>query len=1012
ELFVRGTDIDWTALFEGTGARTVDLPTYAFQRTRHWAPTSPAGVGDAAAARFGMVWDTHPLLGGALPVASTGETVFAGRISLTDHPWIADHAVRGRTLLPGTAFVELALHAAAATGCATVEELSLESPLVLDGRRAAQIQVRVEAADGQGRRQLTVHSRPEDTAGAEEAGWTRHGEGVVVPAAGPAASADWAEDAVWPPVGAEPVEPADVYGQFSDLGYEYGEVFAGIEALWRGDGEVFAQIRLPERARADAAGYGAHPALLDAALQPWLAGGLLDVPDGSVLLPFAWKGITLHAAGADSLRVRITPAGEGAVRLEAADLTAVPVLTLDALVMRPLAQDRLDAMLGAAADSGLPLYRVAWQPPAGRPAAEPPARLAVLGADTFGLGAAGRAVAGVHTDAAALRAAVAAGAPLPDAVVAQFAAGPGTAPEDVRALTARGLALVQDWLGQEGPLAEVPLTVLTGQAVAATADDTADGLAAAGLWGLVRSAQTEHPGRFVLVDTDATPASADALASALTTGEPQFALRAGEVLVPALTRTDTSGTGTDATGTDATGGAFDPEGTVLVTGATGTLGRLLVRHLVTVHGVRRLLLVSRGGRDAAGAADLEGELTALGAVVEIAARDASDRSAVAALLAGIDPAHPLTAVIHAAGVLDDGALTALDAERLNTVLRPKADAALHLHELTRGLPLSAFVLFSGAAGLLGRPGQANYAAANTFLDALAQHRRAAGLPAVSLAWGLWGEASGMTGHLSDADLRRMRRSGIAPMTNDQGLALFDLALTGRGDPGSDALLVPLRLDAQALRREQTAHGPEAVPALLRAMVPAQAVPRAAAAPAGGATGSGESAAQGLARRLAPLDAAARERELLALVRAEVAAVLGFAGPEAVEPARAFREIGFDSLTAVELRNRLNALTGLRLAASAAFDHPTAQAIAEHIGEELSTAEGGGREAGEAALAGLEALEASVTALAEGDIRREVVHRRLAVLVAALGGPPPGAPEPEPALDLADDDLFAFIEEQL
>ncbi|MFF5392549.1 SDR family NAD(P)-dependent oxidoreductase [Streptomyces sp. NPDC013012] len=1031
ELFVRGVDVDWAALFDGTGARTVDLPTYAFQRTRHWAPTSPAGVGDAAAARFGMVWETHPLLGGALPVASTGETVFAGRISLADHPWIADHAVRGRTLLPGTAFVELALHAAAATGCATVEELSLEAPLVLDGRRAAQVQVRVEAADGQGRRRLTVHSRPEGAAD-EEVAWTRHGESVVAPAAVPVTAADWA--AAWPPAGAERVEPADVYGQFSDLGYEYGEVFAGVEALWRADGEVFAEVRLPARARTDAAGYGVHPALFDAALQPWLAGGLLDVPDGSVLLPFAWKGVTLHAAGADALRVRITPAGEGAVRLEAVDPTAAPVLTLDALVMRPLAQERLDALLGAAADSGLPLHRVAWRRPAGRPGAVPPARLAVLGTDGSGLVGTGSGVgvdawtgagtgAGTYADVAALRAAVDAGAAPPDAVVAPFPAGPGAAPEDVRALTARALALVQDWLGQDGPLAEVPLVVLTRRALAAAPDDTVDGLAAAGLWGLVRSARTEHPGRFALVDTDGTPASADALApalaAALAAGEPQLALRAGEVLVPALARAGTDGT--DGTDDAAAGTAFDPEGTVLVTGATGTLGRLIVRHLVTAHGARRLLLVSRSGRDAAGAAELEAELTALGARVGIGACDTADRSAVAALFAGIDPAHPLTAVIHAAGVLDDGALTALDAERLDTVLRPKADAALHLHELTRGLPLSAFVLFSGAAGLLGRPGQANYAAANTFLDALAQHRRAAGLPGVSLAWGLWGEVSGMTGHLSGADLRRMRRSGIAPLTNAQGLALFDRALTGREEPGGDALLVPLRLDVQALRRERAAHGPEAVPALLRALVPASAAPRAAAAPAaapaGGTadgSGSGESAVQALTRRLAPLDAAARARELLALVRAEVAAVLGFAGPEAVEPTRAFREIGFDSLTAVELRNRLNAVTGLRLAASVVFDHPTARAVAEHVGEELDTASGGGREAGEAALAGLEALEAAVTGLAEDDVRREVVHRRLAALVTALGGPPAGTTAaPEPALELADDDeLFAFIEEQL
>ncbi|MCX5381159.1 type I polyketide synthase [Streptomyces sp. NBC_00091] len=1033
ELFVRGADVDWASLFEGTGAQRVSLPTYAFQRTHYWAPTSPAGVGDAAAARFGMEWETHPLLGGALPLAATGEVVFAGRISLVDHPWIADHAVSGRTLLPGTAFVELALHAAAATGCGGLEELGLEAPLVLPGRGAAQIQVRVQAADESGRRAVTLHSRAEE----DDAPWTRHGSGLLAPAdtrpvPGPAG---WAGGEAWPPVGAERVEPEDVYAQFSDLGYEYGEVFSGIDSVWRRYGEVFAEVRLPARAQADAAGYGVHPALLDAALQPWLAGELLAVPDGSVLLPFAWQGATLYAAGADALRVRIARTGEGAVSLEAADLTGAPVLTLDALVMRPVLRERLDALLGAA-DAELPLYRISWQGAGTTPEASAPQRLAVLGDDPLGVaGAGGGAAAPVHADLAALLASLEAGGPVPDAVLASFpvpAAGPDAAgPGAVRDTTERGLELLQDWLAHDERTGGSRLVVLTRQAVATTPGEALPGLAAAGLWGLVRSAQSEHPGRFVLVDTDGTEASAAALAGALAGGEPQLALRDGEVRTPALARPADPGPDTAA----AEGAVFDPEGTVLVTGATGTLGALITRHLVTAHGARRLLLVSRSGREAAGAGELERELTALGAQVEITACDTGHRSEVEALLSGIAAAHPLTAVIHAAGVLDDGALTALDAERLGTVLRPKADAALHLHELTAGLPLSAFVLFSGAAGLLGRPGQANYAAANTFVDALAQHRRATGLPATSLAWGLWGEATGMTGHLSDTDLRRMRRSGLAPMTNAQGLALFDRALTAPAGPADEALFVPLRLDAPALRREQASHGREAVPVLLRALVPpVTAAPRAArAANPAAAAGSpvpAADAAQDLAQRLAGLDAAARRRELLTLVRTEVAGVLGFAGPEAVEPARPFREIGFDSLTAVELRNRLGAATGLRLAATVVFDHPTAQAVAEHIGEELHTAGHGGREAGEAALAGLAALEAAVAGLAGDDIRRETVHRRLTALVAglaaagALPAAPAGTPAPPPAaadgpadaealLESADDEeLFAFIEEQL
>ncbi|MGO4463418.1 type I polyketide synthase, partial [Streptomyces sp. M-16] len=1055
ELFVRGTDIDWAQLFEGTGARRVDLPTYAFQHTHYWAPTSPAGVGDAAAARFGMEWETHPLLGGALPLAETGEVLFTGRISLVDHPWIADHAVSGRTLLPGTAFVELVLHAAAATGSAGLEELGLEAPLVLPGRGAVQVQVRVGAADGSGRRTVNLHSRTE----ADGAPWTRHASGVLAPApAAPRvpAAADWAgaDGAAWPPPGTEPVEPDEVYARFADLGYEYGDVFAGITAAWRRPGEVFAEIRLPASARSTAGLYGVHPALLDAALQPWLAGGLLDVPDDAVLLPFAWQGATLHATGADALRVRLARTADGAVSLEAVDPAGAPVLTLDALVMRPVPRERLAALLGAA-DDGLPLYRIAWQGPA--PAAHPVPteagrrnsvhRLAVAGTDGTGLGSGAAGVpVDVHPDLAALFAAVEAGAPVPDAVVVSFpdsdpapdsdpdtepTPGRAPAPEAVHETTARCLALLREWLGHDERLGAARLVVLTRRAVATRPGEALPGLSAAGLWGLVRSAQSEHPGRFVLADTDGTPASAAALVEALATGAPQFGLRDGEPLTPVLTPVLARRPEDDAPGTPPAG--FDPEGTVLVTGGTGTLGRLLARHLVTAHGVRGLLLVSRSGPAADGATELERELTALGARVEIAACDTGHRSELEALLSRVPAAHPLTGVVHAAGVLDDGALTALDAARLATVLRPKADAALHLHELTAHLPLSAFVLFSGAAGLLGRPGQANYAAANTFVDALAQHRRAAGLPAVSLAWGLWGEATGMTGHLSDTDLRRMRRSGLAPMSNEQGLALFDRALAAPAAAADEALLVPLRLDTAALRREQAAHGPDAVPVLLRALVPPAApAPRAAttatpvapAAAAAGGIAPGEETARALALRLSGLDPAARHRELLTLVRGEIAAVLGFAGPGAVEPARPLRETGFDSLTAVELRNRLTAATGLRLSPTLVFDHPTAQAVAEHLGGELRATGNGSAAAGEAALAGLAALEAALAALEADDIAHETVHRRLTRLVASVAAAagPPAAPAPLAAvpaaaagtgLDSADDEeLFAFIEEQL
>ncbi|MYW15125.1 SDR family NAD(P)-dependent oxidoreductase, partial [Streptomyces sp. SID2955] len=268
----------------------------------------------------------------------------------------------------------------------------------------------------------------------------------------------------------------------------------------------------------------------------------------------------------------------------------------------------------------------------------------------------------------------------------------------------------------------------------------------AAVWGLVRSAQAEHPDRFVLLDLDGQELSGGTLDSVLASGEPQIAMRSGEALAPRLARTTAAtltepGSGPDSEPGSASAphGTWNPDGTVLLTGATGTLGALVARHLVTEHGVRHLLLVSRRGRTAPGAAELADSLGGLGATVTVAACDAADRAELAELLRTVPAEHPLTAVVHAAGVLDDGVIESLTPDQVEAVLRPKVDAAVHLHELTRDLDLAAFVLFSSAAGTFGGAGQGNYAAANAFVDALAAHRRAHGLPAVSLGWGFWAE---------------------------------------------------------------------------------------------------------------------------------------------------------------------------------------------------------------------------------------------------------------------------------
>ncbi|MCD0453803.1 SDR family NAD(P)-dependent oxidoreductase, partial [Actinocorallia sp. API 0066] len=351
-------------------------------------------------------------------------------------------------------------------------------------------------------------------------------------------------------------------------------------------------------------------------------------------------------------------------------------------------------------------------------------------------------------------------------------------------------------------------------------------------------------------------------------------------------------------------------GCVVVTGGTGMLGGLAARHLVAAHGVRSLVLTSRQGPAAPGAAELRAELAAAGADVRIVACDVADRAQVEALLAGVP--GPLSGVFHTAGVLDDAVLGGLTPERLETVLRPKADAATHLDELTRGRGLAAFVLFSSVAGVTGGPGQGNYAAANCYLDALAARRRAAGEAAVSLAWGYWAEASAMTGHLTQADLARMSRAGVGALGAEEGMALLDQALVSR-----HSMLVPMVLDLAVLRRQD---GP--VPPLLRALAGAQ---RRAAA-----TG----AVDVLRSTLAGMAPADRALHLAGLVCAEASVVLGGAGRDLVRVDQAFNDAGFDSLTSVELRNRLTALAGMPLPATLVFDYPTPLALADYLLGEL------------------------------------------------------------------------------
>ncbi|MGW1848625.1 SDR family NAD(P)-dependent oxidoreductase, partial [Streptomyces sp. NPDC001966] len=874
ELHVRGKAVDWTAYYANTGARRTDLPTYAFQHQHYWLVSSGGSAGDPG--DLGLESAGHPLLGAMTEMAGAGSALFTGRLAVTSHPWLADHVVMGTRLVPGTALVEWALHAGERVGAPVLEELTLQAPLLLPEQGAVVVQMAVEAPAEDGRRVVRVHSRAAADIGGT---WVSHASGVLADAS--AADAETLAD--WPPTEAVAVEVDAVYEELAGLGLEYGPAFRGLRAVWRRGDEVFAEVALPEALRGAADGFGLHPALMDAALHPMGLGT-------SAGLPFAWSEVRLHAVGAERLRVRITrtvdpadPEGSGA-SIVLADGTGAAVASIGSLALRPVTREQLVERTHGSGEGARSLYRIGWSPlDAARPAA----------------GAAAEA----------------------DVIEVPGPADGVDVVADVHHRVTRALERLQVWLSEERPEDE-RVVVATRGAVAIEGEEVRD-LGAAAVWGLVRSAQSEHPGRIVLIDThpdhdhdhghahgNAHGNDQDLDPGALVAvGEPQLAVRGRQLHAARLIRT--APTGTD----DAAAGRPDVEGTVLVTGASGTLGGLMARHLAGSWGARDLVLVSRRGAQASGATELVAELEALGASARFEACDVADGQALATLVGGIRATGRLAGVVHTAGVLDDGVFGSLTGERLSDVFRPKADAAWQLHELTADLDLSFFVLFSSVAGVVGQPGQANYAAANTYLDALAQYRRARGLLATSLAWGPWAEG-GMFGRMSEADVRRLRRSGMVPMSSAEGLELFDTAVAS-GEPA----VVPVLLDLPEWRRAASDSG--VVPHLMRSLV--RVAPRRAANESGGSASE-----DSLWTRLEALDPEERRGAMLEVVTMEAAAVLGHAPGYRIKPQQTFSELGFDSLTAVELRNRLGAATGLRLPPTLIFNYPTAEALAAHV----------------------------------------------------------------------------------
>ncbi|MER5466950.1 SDR family NAD(P)-dependent oxidoreductase, partial [Streptomyces sp. NPDC002668] len=873
-----------------------DLPTYPFTRNHYWLTPEPR----TDAVQIGLGPADHPLLaaGSELP---DGSYLFTTTLTTAAHPWLNDHTIAGTTLLPGTALLELALHAGDLVDHPQVAELTLHSPITLP----AQLQITVETAD-QDQRHFTIHTRtlsPDD-----DRTWTLRASGTLT-ATQPA---DLPGPLHWPADGlGHPADLDNFYDELADHGYQYGPAFRGVQAHWPDTTHPatgWSHIQLPSQY--EPTGYTLHPALLDAALHPLVAPTGTDTP---LRLPFTFTDVTTHPTPGPttSLRVHTTTHTNtpDTITLHAYTEDGTPALTITGLTLATADPHALA--------TPTPISQIQWTPaplnttpPTDHTQADDSTPVIPAGWVQLGDGIPIPGISAHYPDLTALLADITPETPAPTTVLYQPPAPHSDSDSDViettHTLVLTVLNTLQTWLA-EPALTNSRLTVLTTGAT--TTNGEPINLPQSALTGLLRTAHSENPTAITHADlptTDLTTADTTALTTALTAELPEFAIRAGTALTPQLTRHTTQ----TPTPTDFT------NGTVLITGGTGALGVVTARLLATRSDVGRLVLVSRRGPDAPGAQQLAAELTTAGTPTTVVACDVTNPQAVRDLIDDTAATGPLTGVIHTAGIVADATLTTLQPEQVTPVLTAKVDAAWTLHQATLEQPLVAFVVYSSVAGLLGSPGQANYAAGNTFLDGLAHHRHAQGLPATSLAWGLW--ADGMGSALSTSETARWTATGMTPLTTTEGTALLDAALDL-----PVPLLAPTRWDRTTLTT--LANNGELPPLLHRLATTPKRTTR---------NTNTTSTATSWQQQMAALSPAERTTAVRDLV-AHICATVLHTQPDTLTTDQAFKQLGFDSLTAVELRNRLNRETGLRLPSTLIFDHPTPAALATHITDQIT-----------------------------------------------------------------------------
>jgi acyl transferase domain-containing protein/acyl carrier protein len=880
-LHVHGVPLDAEAL-AAVGARRVALPTYAWQRERYWLEVPPTG--HVPGERTG-----HPLLGVRLSTAGA-ETIFELAVSAKEPSWLDAHRLAGRVLVPGAMIAELVRAAAeiAAEGVPrAIASLVLSTPMFIDdGELRVQV---VLSAKG---RRAEVHGRSgrDPTHGP----WVSYAQAEIDDA--PMATPMRLDLKAIRARCAEAVSLSEMDDVFATAGLAIGDVIKGIVDLRRGEGEAIAEIALDDAI--DVEGFALHPLLLDAALRAIVGALVLETERRLVLYELGRFVLHRAATRSASAHVCVLEKSAGGVLADVIIVDQDGEVIAEARRVALRIADPTRLRTASALDLGAMLYRVAWQPscPTASTGTTPRGWAVVDTGDAAKAASLAKSLRdrGENCEIVALDA-LRQGAPRENIVY--HASGDCEAAEALRAAL-DGLAVVQA-IGE----VQSPPRVwwLTRGAVSVAGEDVVP--AAAAVWGLARTVLQERPElRCTLVDvaSDGDPAEALSREASFTDEEDQVAWRREGRSVPRLRRV----------AVDAPPDALfrSKDATVLVTGGLGALGLHAARALAEF-GIRHLLLVGRRGAEPPGAAEAIEELRALGALVTVAAVDVADCDALAELLATAVPADaPLLGVVHAAGVTEDGLLRTQTPEQFARLFASKVEGAWNLHLLTRGMDLDMFALFSSTAGTLGSGGTGAYAAANAYLDALATHRGAQGLTATSLAWGPWADG-GMATALHPKLRARFEREGLALMSAEEGKALFTMATT-RADPH----LVLARVKLSALETS----GRATPPPIWRALVRSRASARGSAM---GATWSHDWS------RLPP---EGREKAAVSAVSTEVARALGLSSAASVPVDTPLRELGLDSLLAVALRNALSRHSGVQLAATLAFDYPTAREIARHL----------------------------------------------------------------------------------